>query len=341
MNLSKGYLLTLVVLFGVLSVLLVAPFLQYVLLAILLAYVLIPVQRRLATRIGPRLASASLIVLAFVGFIIPFAVVIGAVAGDALTLLRQVDGDLFQIGGLEEQLQRYTGTELELSDFAGSAGGSGQDIGMTILQQTTALFGTAVHALLGLGLSIFLLYYFLKDGHQFRSWLEETTPLPTPVQNDLYGAIHEVMWATLFGHVLVAVIQGVIAGLGLFATGIPNAMFWTFVMVVLAILPLIGAFLVWGPAAVYLALTGEPLLGVALFIYGTIVVGLTDDYLRPILVDRRADLSPAVIILGVLGGAYAFGVMGLFFGPVILGALKATLTVVSDHYDRLEATVSR
>jgi predicted PurR-regulated permease PerM len=100
--------------------------------------------------------------------------------------------------------------------------------------------------------------------------------------------------------------------------------------------PLVGAIPVWGGAVVYLYLTDEPLLAVGLFVYSVVVVGLTDDYLRPFAVDRYAKLNPAVILLGILGGAYAFGVMGLFFGPVILGALKATLRVGLENWSQLD-----
>ena len=109
-----------------------------------------------------------------------------------------------------------------------------------------------------------LLYYFLKDGDRFVRWLRRTTPLPDRVQDELYGEIDAITGAVLVGHVLVAVVQGALAGFGLFATGVPNATFWTAVMVVLALLPVVGSFLVWGPAVVYLVTGGRPLAGGAL-----------------------------------------------------------------------------
>jgi len=138
----------------------------------------------------------------------------------------------------------------------------------------------------------------------------------------------------LIGHVLVAVIQGVIAGVGLTLVGIPNAVFWTFVMVLLALIPLIGTFAVWAPASAYLAWTGNTTPAVALFVYGVFVVGISDEYLRPVLVNRYAKLGPSVIIVGVLGGLTVFGFMGIFVGPIIVGSLKAAIEVYDDHYGR-------
>ncbi|WIV67816.1 AI-2E family transporter [Natrialbaceae archaeon AArc-T1-2] len=332
-NLRKGYLLALVTIFGGLSLLLVLPFLQYVLGAILVAFVLHPLQKRLAPVTSPTISALALVLLAIVGVLVPFVVVIGMVAGDAAQLVERIDPADLQVSELEETIEETTGYEVDLAqELAESA----EEIATAVIDLSAAWLGLATHTLIGLGLTLFLLYYLLKDGTEFVAWLRETTPLPEEVQDDLYRELDEVMWAVLAGHVLIAIVEGVIAGLGLFVTGIPNATFWTFVMVILSLVPLIGAFLVWGPAVAYLVLTGEPLLAIGLFVYSAIVVGVADDYLRPIVVDRYAELSPAVIILGVLGGIYAFGVMGIFFGPVVLGAFAATLSVVDDYYDRLE-----
>ena len=127
-----------------------------------------------------------------------------------------------------------------------------------------------------------------------------------------------------------------VAGVGFAATGVPNALFWTAVVIVLAMIPLIGTIPVWGGAVVYLYVTNEPLLAAGLFRYSVIIVGLTDDYLRPFAVDRYAKLNPAIIRLGILGGAYAFGVMGLLFSPVVLGALKAALRVGPNIWSQID-----
>ncbi|WP_090379563.1 AI-2E family transporter [Natronobacterium texcoconense] len=333
MNLSRGYLLALFAVFAYLSWQLVDPFLQYVLAAILIAFLLYPVQRRLERRISPTITAFLLVGFAIVGFLVPFVLVAVVVAGDAANLLQEVDPEDLQIAEIEDRLEDETGIEVDITETVAD---SAEQIGTILLEQTTAWFGVLTHTLIGVGLALFLLYYLLKEGDALLDWLREMTPLPDDVQDDLYDELEEVTWAVLAGHVLIAIIEGVIAGLGLFATGIPNAAFWTFVMVIFSLVPLIGAFIVWGPAVLYLLLTGEPILAIGLAVYSAVIVGVADDYLRPIVVDRYAEISPAVIILGVLGGIYAFGIMGLFFGPVVLGALVATLSVINEHYERLE-----
>ncbi|ELY90383.1 hypothetical protein C483_12763 [Natrialba hulunbeirensis JCM 10989] len=333
MNISKGYLLTLVLIFAYLSWQLVVPFLQYVLLAILLAFLLFPLQKRLESYISPMLAALVLVLLAIVGFIVPFLLVAAVIADDAANLLQSIDAETLQVSELESAIEDQTGIEV---DLLATAADSAQEVGTMVLEQATAWFSALTHAVIGLGLALFLLYYLLKNGDNLLEWVREMTPLPSDVQDDLYGELNDVMWAVLAGHVLIAIVEGVIAGLALFVVGIPNAAFWTFIMVILSLVPLIGAPLVWIPASIYLVVIGEPLLAAGLAIYSAIVVGVADDYLRPIVVDRYAEISPAVIILGVLGGIYAFGIMGLFFGPVVVGALITVLEVLDEEYDRLE-----
>ena len=333
MNLSKGFLLALVVILLALSALLVQPFLQYVLGAVLLAYVLYPLQVRLEAYVSPMVAALSLVVLAVAGFVAPLVVILTSVVDTADRILQNVDTDWVQVEVVEARIEELTGQEV---DIAGELVGSGRELGTVVFERSTQAFGTITFHLIGIALAVFIVYYLLKDVDDLLDWLHRTVPLPRDVQHDLYTEVNDVMWGVLFGHVFVAIVQGVVAGLGFVATGVPNAVFWTAVMVVLAMVPLVGAIPVWGGAVVYLFLTDAPLLAVGLFVYSVVVVGLTDDYLRPFAVDRYAKLNPAVVLLGILGGAYAFGIMGLFFGPVVLGALKATLRVGMDNWSRID-----
>ena len=151
----------------------------------------------------------------------------------------------------------------------------------------------------------------------------------------LFERIDRTIWDVVIGHISVALIQSPIAGAGLYVAGIPNVVFRTFVMAVLALLPLIGAFLVWGPAAVYLVLIGDVTTGVLLAVYGIAVVSMVDNYARPIVIDQRATLNPGVILVGVFGGVYTIGFTGLFVGPIVLGVFAATLQTFKREYDRL------
>ena len=331
MNVRRGFLLSLIVLLFLIGFALVRPFLQYVLLALLLAFVLVPLQQRLESRVSEAIAATVLVVGAVVAFFIPFVVVGATVAGDAMQLAQQLQsgGGGFGLSQIESMIQQYTGQQVDLASRLSSYA---QGAAESLAGSAPVIFETVTHALVGLGLMLFLLFFLLKDGDKLYAWVRTITPLPEPVQDDLYTRLESITWAVLLGHVLVAIVQGGIAGLGLIVTGIPNAVFWTFLMIVLSLLPVIGSFLIWGPAAIYLVANGQTVAGAALFVWGAIVVGATDDFLRPIIVDRHAELNPSVIIVGVIGGVYVLGFMGLFIGPVLVGALKVVLEIFDEYY---------
>jgi predicted PurR-regulated permease PerM len=333
MNVSRGFLIVLITVVGVVSGLIVLPYLQYVMLAVLLAYVLHPVHVRLSGRVGQVGSAASLLVLTTVAFLLPFVLVLRVIATDVVSFAEQLQSGGIEFATLEAAIADWTGMQI---DLASALGGSGEQIGGAIVEQAGNVFGLLTHGLIGIGVTVFLLYYLLKDGQKLVAWLRDITPLPQRVQDDLYTEVNDVTWAVLAGHVFIAIVQGVVAGLGLIAVGIPNAVFWTVVMVILALLPVIGAFMVLGPAAIWLAASGDVFAAGALAVYGTIVVGITDDFLRPIVVNRRTDISPAVILLGVIGGLSVFGFIGLFIGPIVLGVLKACLVVFDDYYESLD-----
>lgn len=329
MDVSKGFLLAVIGALGALTLAIAWPFLQYVLLAVLIAYLLRPLYRRLEPRIGENAAALVLVIGATCAVILPFVGLIAYVASDALRLAGELDEVGIDLGGTEAAIERYTDEEVDLPAALEAAG---ENLAGVFVGTAPELVGTLTHTLIGIGLAAFLLFFFVRDGRRFVAWLFEVTPLPLAVQRDLATRIDDLMWAVLVGHVLVSAIQGVLAGIGLFATGVPNAVFWTVVMVLLALLPVVGSFIVWGPAAGYLFLMDAPVAAAALFVYGATIVSLSDNYLRPILVDRRARLSPATIMLGVVGGLYLLGIMGLFFGPVIVGALKVAIETFDEYY---------
>jgi predicted PurR-regulated permease PerM len=312
---------------------LVEPFLQFFLLAVLLAYPLQPLQRRLASLTTPVVSAITLVAVTTLVIVLPSLLILQRIAGEASGLIERArEGDIpAAFSEVERRIETVIEQDIDLAEILQNAV---QEANISAVDSALSLFGTVSHLLVGLGLTVFLLYYFIKDGERFNRWLHATVPLPDHVQQELHAALDDVMWAVLVSHIFIAIVQGFVAGIGLVIVGIPNPILWTVVMIVLAILPIIGSFLVWGPAVVYLVSLDQVLPGVFLLVYGTIIVGLTDDYLRPIVIDQytQTALNPAIILVGVLGGVFVFGVMGIFFGPIIVGALKAALDVYRKEY---------
>lgn len=327
MDRARGVLLVLVAVLLVLAAAMVRPFLDYVLLAVLLAFVLRPVQWRLRGLIGERLAASAIVLAAAVTIVVPAVLVVRQAVMEAERLAADLQAGQIGLDAIETSIQDLTGIDVDLGTLLRTVI---EDLGVDAVGDVLAVVWTLGHVLLGIGLTLFLLYYFLKDGDEFLAWLERRVGLSEPVWASLLDELRNITHAVLAGHVLVAVVQGVVAGVGLWVVGVPNAALWTVVMVVLAVIPIVGSFLVWGPAVGWLLVVDRPIAAVALLVYGTIVVGLTDDYLRPIVVDRYAHVNPAVVILGIFGGITVIGFTGIFVGPILLGMLRATI----DVYDR-------
>ncbi len=308
------------------SFLMVAPFLGYLLSAILLAFILKPLQEKLGSYIGPNIASGIIIILFISAVIAPFGIALSAVVDDAQQLVDNIgDAEFLDFDEIEELIFDYTGQEINLQQEIQAGLERFAEVAVGGFAQVVDLI-TGV--LIGLLIMIFVLFYLLKDGEKLHAWVVEVTPVAEDLQDDLYSKAELMTWSVLKGHVLVAIIEGLIGGLGLWLAGVPNVAFWTFIMIILSFIPVVGAFLVWAPASIYLFLVGELSSALFLFVYGAVIISLADNLLRPYMVDKRAEIHPAAILIGVIGGIYVFGAVGLFIGPIIFGFSKTVLDVL-------------
>ena len=171
-------------------------------------------------------------------------------------------------------------------------------------------------------LSFYLLFYFLRDRKVALDWLRQVSPLSDLEMNRLFNRIAETIQGTLYGTVVVAVVQGILGGLIFWWLGLPSPLLWGLVMGVLAIIPVLGAFVVWLPVAVYLALDGNWGQALILAGWGAVVIGGIDNLLHPILVGDRLKLHTVPAFVAIVGGLIVFGPSGLLLGP-----LTVTITV--------------
>ncbi|MFN3684034.1 MAG: AI-2E family transporter [Fimbriimonadaceae bacterium] len=170
---------------------------------------------------------------------------------------------------------------------------------------------TAVVALL-------TLFFLLRDGGRLREPAVELSPL-TPAQTEsLFQRIGQTVRAVFVGIVLVAIVQGLAAGVGYFVAGVPNPVVWTLVTIVLCAIPLLGSPLVYVPLGVTLITQGRPLAGVLLMAYGFAVVSNIDNVLRPFIIGAQTNLHPMAVFFSLLGGVFLLGPVGLMAGPMVL-----------------------
>lgn len=176
-----------------------------------------------------------------------------------------------------------------------------------------------------------ILFYALKDGEQAFKYFKSLSPLKKETQEKFFKHFKDITNSVLIGHVIVGVIQGIVSGIGYFIFGIPNALLLTALTIILSILPFIGPWLVWVPVDIYLFAIGRTNAGLGLLIYGLLVVGWIDAIIRPLIVSRRTQINPAIVLVGMLGGIYVFGILGFIIGPLTLAYVILVLEVYRKH----------
>ncbi|HUF80769.1 MAG TPA: AI-2E family transporter [Burkholderiales bacterium] len=195
------------------------------------------------------------------------------------------------------------------------------------------LVGTATRLTLNLTIAFFGLYYVLKvPGDD--PWLDARPYVPfSPANTDKLGKrFKDVTVSTVIGTGVIAMLQGALLGVAFWILGVPNTLFWSVVTAALAIMPIVGSGLVWGPAAVVLAMQGRPAAAIGLAIWGALVVGSVDNIIRPVIYRRYAEVHPLITLIGAIAGVSQFGLLGLLIGPLALSYLFELIRMYREEY---------
>jgi len=151
----------------------------------------------------------------------------------------------------------------------------------------------------------------------------------------------DVTVSTVIGTGVVAALQGALLGLAFAVAGLPNGLFWAVVTMAFAILPVVGSGMIWGPAAVVLIMQGRPLAGVLLIVWGVLVVGSVDNFIRPLIYRRFSAIHPLITLIGAIGGVSYFGLLGLLVGPLALSYFFELIRMYREEYLEPEVAESR
>lgn len=230
-------------------------------------------------------------------------------------------------------LERVSGFEISGIPVGPRIAEIGGSVVSWIGGSAVGLVGTATRLTLNLTIAFFGLYYVLKvPGDD--PWLDARPYVPFSPENTekLGKRFKDVTVSTVIGTGVTAMIQGALLGIAFWIVGLPNALFWSVVTAALAILPVVGSGLVWGPAAVVLALQGRPGAAVVLVIWGAVVVGSADNLIRPIIYRRYAAVHPLITLIGAIVGVSHFGLLGLLIGPLALSYLFELVRMYREEY---------
>ena len=202
-----------------------------------------------------------------------------------------------------------------------------QHAAQTLTSYLPSFVTGSVWAVVELLIILFFLFYFFRDRHAALQALRSIMPLSNAETTEVFTRVTDTIYATIYGTLVVAFIQGALGGLMFWWLDLPAPLVWGMVMALLAIAPVLGAFVIWAPAAIFLALEGNLGKALLLTVWGGIVIGLIDNLLYPVLVGKRLRLHTLPIFIAIIGGLALFGASGLILGPVVLAITVALVDV--------------
>lgn len=322
-----------------------SPFLEPIIWAILLAMVFYPIFNKLQGLLKKKGVLPALIMTGFVFLVIvlPFSLLMVSLASEVIEVYQRVEK---MIG--TGQFQSYLEKVREIAVFKWIFMKLNQSIDLSqidpiqlllknLQQASTFLFNHTTKIVKGLSafmvgffFTLLSLYYLFKDGDHLFARLKEIVPLPAKEKDLLIHRFKEMIYATIYGGILIAMIQGVLGGVSFWVLGISSPIFWGTAMALLSFIPIGGTALIWGPASILLLIEGFFLKGFILLGIGVFVISMVDNLLRPFFISTRTKIHPLLLFFAVLGGIEAFGLIGLAAGPLI-ATLFLTLIEIYIH----------
>lgn len=306
-----------------LTYLVVRPFLQPLGWAAIFAIMLYPVYAWLSRRLRPNRAALVTTVFAALVMIGPVTTLLSLLVGqatDAATAFRQTDW----AAATPERLQAWWLTIRERSPLALPADPAElvsqgvQRLAAFLVPRAGEVLQNVASTLFGLAVMLFALFFFLRDGASYATTVRGLLPFSEVRRDRLVHDTRDLVVASLGSGLAVAAAQGVIGGIAFWALRFDSPLLWGVVMAFCSLIPVVGAAIVWLPAAVWLLLSDQVVRGVILIAIGVGGIGMADNILRPLLLSGRSSGSGLVVFLGLLGGVAAFGFIGVILGPVVL-----------------------
>lgn len=339
--------LTGIVFFSILAIailwatwMIIRPFLSAIILGAILVTITFPVYARLRRRLKGRsgLAATLMLIGVTVVIIIP-AIVVGFLLvdqanaliahmrnGEAQRLLQRID-----IVGHLQWLRRF-GVDPATIDPKRLVVPVMQQIPGWIAVHGAAVIGSVAGAVLAFALVLLSAFFFYVEGESIIEQLAILSPLPARYDREFAMQFKDVIDATFRGQVMTSLAQGIVAAVGLAIAGVPGALLWGFVATIVSLLPMVGAGLVWIPAAIYLyfdaSMGGRGYFG-AIFLtaWGLLVVSTIDNVVRPWAMRGKSQLPAIPLLFAVIGGMQAFGFIGLVIGPLVFSLLMSVIDI--------------
>lgn len=337
----KAFLLLLVGGVTIALIVLLQAFLVTILVTAVMSGLIYPLYARILGRVGGResVAAGLTVVLTLLIVVGPLAGVVSLVVNQALIITDNirpvVERFMNEPTFLDQQLRLLPGYHY-LEPYRGqiltTVGDVVNSIGSFLVSSLSNTTRGTVSFLFHFFIALYTMFFFFIDGPEMLRAVLDHLPLHHDEKELLKERFVSITRATIKGTIVIGVIQGTMSGVAFWMAGIPNAAFWTVVMVVMSILPVIGGALIWVPASFILFATGSVTSAILLALFCALVVGSVDNLLRPRLVGHDTKLHDLVILFSTLGGLLVFGPLGFIIGPILAGLFVTSWQIFGIAY---------
>lgn len=321
-----------------LVVYLLFPFFYPIFWATIIAVLLYPLYDRINRSINlPGVSAFTVVILTVVLLVLPVMLLGFLIINQSVSLYSAIShGDLsIDFSGLEAltantPLAKYVATLPH--DWSTWIGTVGKTISVFVVDNLQVITENSIRLALLLFVSLYTLFYLLKDGEKILLRLMHFSPLGDRYDHMLFQRFASTTRATIKGSFIIAFIQGLIGGITFWATGIQGAFILGVIMMFTALIPGVGTGLVWLPIGLVSLALGHVWQGIAILIMGTFVVGTIDNFLRPPLVGKDIQMHPLLVLFSTLGGVLVFGISGIMIGPIITALFLSVLSIYNERY---------
>ncbi|MBU1027047.1 MAG: AI-2E family transporter [Candidatus Margulisbacteria bacterium] len=322
-----------VIVFAVLAFMIIRPFLVAIIGAAVLGYLFHPVYKFIAKYIPKPLPAESIsafltCILIILIVLIPMISITGLLVAEArsgyIYLQKVVTAPDFRFD-LPPIVNEHIGDlSIQYKDQIAN-------LGSQLVKWLQGVLTGIPNVFLNIFITIFSVYFVLRGGGNINKFIQEFFPLPGGRYKQIFKRFDELSRGMVMGQIVVGLIQGVLAWIAFVILGVPSPVLWAFLTGIISIIPLLGAALVWFPIAVYLFssgyIIGTAWKGIALLLYGILVISTVDNFLKPKIIGERAKIHPLVILFGILGGIQLMGLPGILMGPLILTLFDVVMEI--------------
>ena len=321
-------------------------FLKPAAFAAILGVGLFPLHSKIQVRVRNKGLAALLSTIAVVLlFVLPAGFMVVAVSSEMASAGRYLAEKSQQAGGLEQLashairgpmdwLERYVDLDkFGIRDWFASLPGK---VGRVLVTTGTFLVSRAAGFAGQTVVTFFVLFFLFRDGPALLEQIYSLMPLRGALIARLLAKVRDGIVGNLYGILGVAMVQGLLTGLALWVLGGPSPMLLGAMASFSSLIPIVGTSLVWLPASLYL-MTVQLWKGIALLLWGVLIVGSSDHLVRPLIVQGRLEIHPLLLLFAMLGGVKVFGLLGIFLGPIVLSLASALFDMIREEIQREQA----